>query len=210
MNELDMVWRGLVAGLIVAAPVGPVNVFCIRQTLAKGWRSGLLSGLGAAAGDTLYGAVAAFSITVIIRFLVQEQFWIRLFGGILLLGIGIAYFFKRPVLFDAPEQCATVYSDLASAFLLNLTNLTAVLSFLAILAALGLGYPRRWWSTLFLVGGIFCGSMVWWIVLSAVVNRFRGRFNPRFVMGMNRVAGLAIGGFGAVLMVLSRRGRFVP
>ena len=120
----------------------------------------------------------------------------------LLLVIGIAYLFKRPALFDAPRHCAAAYSDLVSAFLLNLTNPTAVLSFLGLLAALGLGHPRRWWSTLSLVGGIFCGSTAWWIVLSAVVDRFRGRFDPRIVMCMNRVAGLAIGGFGVALMVL--------
>jgi threonine/homoserine/homoserine lactone efflux protein len=93
---------------------------------------------------------------------------------------------------------------MVSTLLLNLTNPTAVLSFLAVLAALGLGYPRQWWSTLILIGGIFCGSMAWWMVLSAIVNHFRGRFNRRLVLCMNRVAGSAIGGFGVALMVLSR------
>jgi threonine/homoserine/homoserine lactone efflux protein len=164
----------------------------------------MLSGLGAAAVDTLYGAVAAFSITAIIRVLIQEQFRIRLFGGMLLLIIGIAYFFKRPMLFDAPGNCAAVHSGFVSAFLLNLMNPTAVLSFLAVLAALGLGYPMRWWSTLLIVCGIFCGSMGWWIALSAGVNHFRSRFTACLVICMNRVAGLAIGGFGVALMVLSR------
>jgi threonine/homoserine/homoserine lactone efflux protein len=203
MNAFDLLWRGLIAGLVIAAPVGPVNVFCVRQTLAKGSKSGLLSGLGAALVDTLYGSVAAFSITVIIRILMQEQFRIRLFGGALLLIIGITYFLKRPVLFDAPENGATVHSGFFPACLLNLMNPTAVLSFLAVLAALGLGYPMRWRSTLLVVCGIFFGSMGWWIALSAVVNRLRGRLPPRLFTYMNRIAGSAIGGFGVALMVLS-------
>jgi threonine/homoserine/homoserine lactone efflux protein len=202
MNALDLVWHGLITGLIIAAPVGPVNVFCVRQTLTQGWRSGLLSGLGAAVVDTLYGSVAAFSITVIIRILVYQQFRIRLFGGILLLIIGIAYLFKRPVLFDSPGYSEDAHSGFVPAFLLNLMNPMAVLSFLAVLAALGLGYPMRWRSTLLVVCGIFCGSMVWWILLSAVVNRLRSQFTPRLVIYMNRVAGLAIGGFGVALMVI--------
>jgi threonine/homoserine/homoserine lactone efflux protein len=202
MNKIDLVWRGLIAGLVIAAPVGPVNVFCVRQTLTKGWKSGLLSGLGAAAVDTLYGSIAAFSITIVIRILMQEQSRIRLFGGMLLLIIGIAYFFKRPVMFDAPENCPAAHSGFVPAFLLNLMNPTAVLSFLAVLASLGLGNPMRWWSTMLVVVGIFCGSMGWWIALSVVVNCLRGRFTPRLVIFMNRIAGLAIGGFGIVLMVL--------
>jgi threonine/homoserine/homoserine lactone efflux protein len=203
MNEIDLVWRGLIAGLIIAAPVGPVNVFCVRQTLAKGWRSGLLSGLGAATADTLYGAVAAFSITVIIQILIREQFVIRLFGGMLLLIIGITYFFKRRVPFAVPGNSAAVHSGFIPAFLLDLTNPTAVLSYLAVLAALGLGHPMQWWSTLLVVCGIFCGSMGWWIVLSAAVNRLRGRFTPVIVIYMNWVAGLAIGFFGVALIIFS-------
>jgi threonine/homoserine/homoserine lactone efflux protein len=202
MNTLDLVWRGLITGLIIAAPVGPVNVFCVRQTLTKGWRSGLLSGLGAAAVDTLYGTVAAFSITVIIRILVYQQFRIRLFGGMLLLIIGIAYLFKRPMLNDAPGYSADVHSGFVPAFLLNLMNPTAVLSFLAVLAALGLGSPMRGWSTLLVICGIFCGSMGWWIVLIAVVNRLRSRFTLQLAIYMNRVAGLAIGSFGVTLIVI--------
>jgi threonine/homoserine/homoserine lactone efflux protein len=119
--------------------------------------------------------------------------------------IGISYFFKRPEPLSAQKQDrASVYSDLRSTFLLTLTNPTTVLSFLALLAALGMGDPRRWWLTLFLIGGIFCGSMAWWIVLSSIVNRFRDRFSDRTLLLMNRFAGLAIGGFGVAAFVLNR------
>ena len=206
MKEVDLLIRGIIVGLMIAIPVGPVNILCIHRTLESGWKSGVISGLGAAAADMLYGGIAGFSITLVVRFLVQELFWIRLFGGILLVAIGISYFFKRPQSLDAQKQDrASAYSDLRSTFLLTLTNPTTVLSFLALLAALGMGNQRQWWLTVFLVVGIFCGSMAWWIVLSSIVNCFRGRFNDRILRLMNRVAGLAIGGFGIVVCVLSRR-----
>jgi threonine/homoserine/homoserine lactone efflux protein len=190
---------------MIAMPVGPVNILCIRRTIGAGWRSGVISGVGAAVADMLYGGIAGFSITLVIQFLVREQFWIRLFGGILLVGIGIWYFFKRPVALDARLQDrGSAYSDIRSAFLLTLTNPTTVLSFVALLAALGMGAQRLWWLTVFLVGGIFCGSMMWWIVLSVIVNHFRDRFNDRLLLLMNRFAGVAIGGFGVATFVFRR------
>jgi threonine/homoserine/homoserine lactone efflux protein len=202
---MELLIRGIIAGLMIAVPVGPVNVLCIRRTIGAGWRSGVTSGLGAAAADMLYGGIAGFSITLVIQFLVREQFWIRFFGGILLVAIGIWYFFKRPTPLNARIQDrASAYSDIRSTFLLTLTNPTTVLSFLALLAALGIGTQRLWWLTVFLVGGIFCGSMAWWIVLSIIVNQFRDRFNDRLLLLMNRFAGVAIGGFGIAAFVFRR------
>ena len=205
MRELDLLIRGIIVGLMIAIPVGPVNILCIHRTIEAGWRPGVISGVGAAAADMLYGGVAGFSITLVVQFIVREQSWIRFFGGILLVAIGISYFFKRPAPLDAQKQDrASAYSDLRSTFLLTLTNPTTVLSFLALLAALGMGDPRRWWLTVFLISGIFCGSMAWWIVLSSIVNHFRDRFSDRTLLLMNRLAGLAIGGFGVAAFVLNR------
>src|SRR3954470_23703629 len=86
--------KGLIAGLAIAVPVGPINVLCASRTLSKGRASGLLSGLGAATADAFYGAIAAFSITLVIDFLRAEEFWIRVVGGILLIAIGVIYFRK--------------------------------------------------------------------------------------------------------------------
>jgi threonine/homoserine/homoserine lactone efflux protein len=98
---------------------------------------------------------------------------------------------------------STLHSDFVSTLLLTLTNPTTVLSFLAVLATLGLGKHRPLWQTSFLVGGIFCGSMAWWIILATGVNRLRSRITDGSMRWMNRVAGLAIGGFGLVNIVLS-------
>src|SRR5690242_15578284 len=95
MNAVELFVRGVGAGLAISAPVGPVNVLCISQTLTKGPRAGIISGLGAAAADTVYGGIAGFSISFIIQFLLKEEFWIRIFGGLLLIAIGIRYYFKK-------------------------------------------------------------------------------------------------------------------
>ena len=207
MNAPELLVRGVIAGLAISAPVGPVNVLCISRTLTKGPRAGVISGFGAAAADTIYGGIAGFSISFIIEFLLKEEFWIRLFGGMFLIGIGIRYYFKAPKRLDGEREKDSPHAEFASAFLLNLTNPTTVLSFLAVLAVLGLGqhYPRL--LTFLLVVGIFAGAMVWWIILTLASNHFRDRFNDHAMLWMNRIAGLAIGGFGVITMILSHWAR---
>lgn len=207
MTAIELLIRGLIAGFIIAAPVGPVNVLCISRTLSKGRAAGLVSGLGAAAADAFYGSIAGFSISLVIQFLIREQFWIRLAGGILLVLIGIGYYFKPPQKLSESARDETSHSDFTSTFLLTLTNPTTVLSFLAVLAGLGMSEARASWLTLLLVLGMFCGSLFWWIVLVTAVNRLRDRFNERTMLWMNRIAGVAIGGFGIVSFLVSLRQR---
>jgi threonine/homoserine/homoserine lactone efflux protein len=202
MQNFELLLRGAAAGLAISAPVGPVNVLCISRTISRGPKAGLISGLGAATADTIFGAIAGFSISVVIGLLIRNEFWIRLVGGILLIGIGVHYYFKRPV---APgrEALNSTHSEYVTALLLNLTNPTTVLSFLAVLAGLGMRHHREWWLTLLVVAGIFLGAMLWWSVLALLANRFRESFNQRAMLWMNRIAGLAIGGFGVATMILA-------
>jgi threonine/homoserine/homoserine lactone efflux protein len=202
MQNLELLLRGAAAGVAIAAPVGPVNVLCISRTISRGPRAGLISGLGAATGDTIFGAIAGFSISAVIGPLIRNEFWIRLVGGILLIGIGVYYYFKRPgALRREAEESA--HSEYVTALLLNLTNPTVILSFLAILAGLGLLHPGAWWQTLLVVDGILLGAMLWWGVLVLLANRFREHFNERAMLWMNRIAGLAIGGFGAAAIIFA-------
>jgi threonine/homoserine/homoserine lactone efflux protein len=204
MRAVELLIRGLLAGLVIAVPVGPVNVLCISRTISKGWKSGLLSGFGAASADTVYGCIAGFSITFVIQFLIREESWIRLIGGILLVGIGARYYFKPAQPLTEEKSESAEHSDYMSALLLTLTNPTTVLSFLTVMAALGIGRKGETLLTLFLVLGIFCGSMLWWIVLTAIVNRLRNKFNDPAMKWLNRIAGLAIGSFGVASFALSR------
>lgn len=206
MKELELLLRGVLAGLAIAIPVGPVNILCISRTITNGRIAGLISGLGAATADTLYGAIAGFSISLVINFLIREKFWIRLVGGALLVVIGLVYWFARPKsLKEKQEEGESAHSAYVTTLLLTLTNPTTVLSYMAVLAALRLGEPRPWTMTLFLVLGIFCGSMIWWIVLAAIAGHFRDRFTDHAVVWMNRIAAFSIAGFGVFTMLIARK-----
>ncbi len=202
--DFELPLRGLAAGFMIAAPIGPVNVLCIQRVLEKGWKAGLASGLGAAAVDTFYGGIAGFSISLVIQFLLREESRIRFIGGILLIGIGVVYYFKRPGTLRAGKSNSASHSDFVTAVLLTATNPTTILSFLAVLTMLGLGSQRPLWQTSLLVGGIFLGSMTWWLILSGGTNMLRDKVTDKTLLWLNRAGGLAIGIFGVVNLVVSR------
>ncbi|OWY66198.1 hypothetical protein B7486_37980 [cyanobacterium TDX16] len=88
--------RGLAIGLAIAAPVGSIGILCIRQSLAFGWVHGFVAGLGVATADAMYGCVAAFGLTFVVNFLIEQQFWLRLVGGAFLCYLGVKTFISIP------------------------------------------------------------------------------------------------------------------
>ncbi|MDQ4027951.1 MAG: LysE family transporter, partial [Actinomycetota bacterium] len=130
--------EGIVIGFAIAAPVGPIRVLCIRCTLAEGRISGLVSGLGAATADAVYGAVAALGLTFVAEFLMGGETWLRLIGGAFLVFLGVRTFLARPAERAAPDaRRSGLPGAYASTFFLTLTNPTTILSFAAIFAGLG-------------------------------------------------------------------------
>jgi threonine/homoserine/homoserine lactone efflux protein len=200
--EVSFLLRGLVIGFSIAAPVGPIGVLCIRRTLADGWRSGLVSGLGAATADALYGCVAGFGLAFISNILVSQQIWLRLIGGVFLCYLGLKTLLAKPAEQAAPEKDNDLFGDYASTFLLTLTNPMTIISFAAIFAGLGLaGTSGSYGSAGVLVLGVFCGSALWWFLLSGGVGLFRARFNPTGLRWVNRISGVIITGFGLYAFV---------
>ncbi|MGE5462351.1 MAG: LysE family transporter [Syntrophothermus sp.] len=199
--NVSLFLRGLVIGFSIAAPVGPIGVLCIRRTLAEGQWYGLISGLGAATADALYGCVAAFGLTFISSFLIGQKLWLSLLGGLFLLYLGIKTLLSRPAEQAANAEGSGLPGAYLSTFLLTLTNPMTILSFVAIFAALGLGNTDgSYASALILVLGVFCGSATWWLLLSSGVGLFRNKFNARGLLWVNRISGAIITLFGIIAL----------
>lgn len=200
--EMSFLAKGLIIGFAVAAPVGPIGILCIRRTLEFGRFSGFVSGLGAALADTLYGVVAAFGLTLISDLLLAGQFWLRLFGGIFLIYLGIKTFLAKPKARDTNVSHLSLSKDFASTFLLTLTNPMTVLSYIAIFAAVGLSnVSNDYWDSSWLVFGVFLGSSFWWFILSEGVTFFRKSVSKNVMAWINRIAGLIIIAFGLATWV---------
>lgn len=192
----------MVIGLSIAAPVGPIGVLCIRRTLAAGRVAGLASGLGAATADAIYGCMAAFGLTFVSGFLISRQAWLSLVGGLFLCWLGSRTFRAKPAAVSRDAGDAGLAAAYASTFFLTLTNPMTILSFAVVFAGLGVGAAGGYAGALLTVFGVFCGSALWWLMLSFGVGLLRGQIDQPKMVLINRISGIIIVGFG-VLALLS-------
>ncbi|HEX9533551.1 MAG TPA: LysE family transporter [bacterium] len=196
--------KGMIVGLSIAAPVGPIGILCIRRTLASGRAAGFVCGLGAATADAMYAAAAGFGLTVVASVLVGGQHWLRLVGGLFLLYLGIRTWRTAGQgggVSIAADTNPGLLGAYASTLALTLTNPMTILSFAAIFAGLGLAAGAQYASAAVLVAGVFCGSALWWFTLSTIVGALRHHLSTSGVRWVSRASGAIIAAFGVQALV---------
>ncbi len=213
MIELQILFfllKGLACGFAIAAPVGPVGVICVRRTLVHGRRAGLIAGLGAAVADMLYGAIAAFSLTLVSDWLIEHETPIRLVGGGLLVFFGIRILRRvaspgaAAAAAEVPVSGETfrVGQAFGSTFVLTATNPITIVAFLGIFAAVGIGnIGDSVWYRVSLVSGVFIGSCLWWLAIAIGAGHVRRFLTHGGMVWVNRVSGALMVTFGVYALI---------
>lgn len=196
--------KGLAIGAIIAMPFGAVGMLCLGRAITQGLRVGLLSGMGAAAADAFYGAVAAFGLTFISNFLAEHAKILQIGGGLFLIGMGLRLALSQaaPKPLDAPKRHYA--GAFVSIFLLALTNPMTMVGFLAIFAGFGLGQVETHTAeAVSVVVGVFCGSMVWWVAIAFGGKLLRYRLLAH-MRTIKRASGWLIAAFGLWAVFFAR------
>ncbi len=197
LDDFGVFYRGLVLGVMVAAPVGPVGLLCIRRTIQKGLVVGFASGFGAAFADAFFSAVAAFGVAAIVEALRTYNDPLHVIGGALLLFIAWHTWHDKPKQ-PHPEdvekrylrrfgssRIASAAKAMATSFIITISNPGTIFGVLAVVATFG-GLKNRADAAM-IIGGIFVGSSLWWLLLSGSVSFIRKKFTETRVMLLNRI-----------------------
>jgi threonine/homoserine/homoserine lactone efflux protein len=193
--------KGILIGLVASIPLGPIGVICIQRTLSKSYRSGFVSGLGAALADTLFATIAMLFLSVVLVFIETHIDLLKVLGGICVIIAGMRIFLRNLVLQIRRNRTKknNLWGDFLSLFLLTFTNPAYILMFMALFAAFGIrraGLPMG--DVALLIAGVYGGATLWWLLLTSLVNLFRKKFRPRHLLALNRISGGLIVLLGAV------------
>ncbi len=205
LTGTQIVLAGLGIGIVISAPVGPVNVLCIQRTMQRGFWGGLAAGLGAAAGDGLIAALAAFGMTAVSSFFVANKHAVQLIGGLILIAFGLRLLWARPSAALPAQGKSGLVSNtgvMPQTFFLTVSNPGAILGVFAIFGGLGslIGGLSGYRQALLIVAAVVGGSLLWWSILSWLISRIRHRLDEASLRLINQFAGVILMGFGTGLI----------
>ncbi|HKL07979.1 MAG TPA: LysE family translocator [Bacteroidales bacterium] len=202
--EIEFLVKGIIVGFLASIPLGPVGVLCIQRTINKGRISGLFSGMGAATVDSFFALVAALGLTFIINFIEEQQFYIQLFGGGVLIFLGARIFNTNPIqqIRRHRKKKNKLVEDFLSVLFLTLSNPLAVFLFVAAFAGIGLVTTKdSSFKSSLIIAGVFFGALLWWASLTFFVDLFRKKFRLKQLWWINKIAGILIIVFGIAAML---------
>jgi putative LysE/RhtB family amino acid efflux pump len=183
--------RGLLIGVLVATPVGPMALLAVRHTLERGFPSGLASGLGIATADGLCAGVAALGLTGVTGLLLSQARLLQVMGGVLIVGLGLRGLLSPLASRETKALAAAgLRATYVSCLGLTLANPPTILSFAALFA--GAGLVTAGTAAAALVAGVFLGSAAWWLLLTGAVARARARLDLAWRWRLTRGSGAAM------------------
>jgi len=204
LPELELFLKGILLGLTVSMPLGPIGIILINRTLKRGLLSGLFSGLGLATADTILAVFAGLGFTFIIGFINSERLIVSIVAGITIIIVGLKILFTNPVkdIRKKEKSNKTLWRDYYSIFALSISNPYTVLIFVAFFSGIHINVDiRHELIPFFLIPGVFVGTVAWWLFLSWFVSRFNNKIRLRGIVRVNTFSGIAVIVIGVIVLL---------
>jgi threonine/homoserine/homoserine lactone efflux protein len=195
--------QGMIIGLTLAVPVGPIALMCIQRAVTDGRLHGIVSGIGVATADSFYASVTFFGLTALSGLIIAHQVSLRLAAGVVLILVGIRIFLTMPAPLTVKTEHETYLKDYLSMVAIAIANPLTLIFFVAILPGFGVVfYENSVLSASEFVGGVFFGSALWWIILCGSIGSVRSRISAEHLRLINRISGVMIVCFGIGMLIL--------
>ena len=201
IDIVSLILKGLIVGMVVSAPMGPVGVLCVQRTLNKGRWFGFVTGVGGALSDLIYALITAFGLSFVLGLLEKghNMLYLQLLGGVMLFLFGVYTYRSNPNKNMRPVSAkkGTLWKNFVTAFFVTFSNPLIIFLFLGLFARFNfVDNEQPLWMDLLGYLSIITGALCWWLWLTYSIDKVKNRFKPGGIWLINRI-------IGAVVMVAS-------
>ena len=205
IDLMELALKGILIGIIVSAPMGPVGVLTIQRTLNKGRWYGMITGCGAALSDIIYALITGLGMSFVMDLITspQNKFILQLSGSILLLVFGVYSFRADPTkkIHRSGKKKGTLIQNGITGFLVTFSNPLIIFLFMACYAQFAFVIPDRTVEMTFGYLCIVAGALLWWYGLTWLIDKLREKFSNSGIILINRIIGSIVTIFSIVMLL---------
>ncbi len=204
IDILDIIFKGIVIGVLASAPMGPVGILCVQRTLNKGRWYGFVTGIGAAVSDIIYALITGLGISFVMDLVNNEQnkFWLQIIGSIVLLVFGVITWRSDPLkkMHKSGTQKGTLVHNAVTAFWVTFSNPLIIFLFMGLFAQMTFIVPDHPIEMTVGYLSIVGGALLWWYGLTWLIDTIRGKFDTNGIRIINKVIGTLVILFSLIVL----------
>lgn len=204
IDIVNLVFKGIMIGIIASAPMGPVGVLCVQRTLNKGRWYGFVTGIGASVSDIIYAMITGLGMSFVMDFVnnAQTKFLLQLMGSVILLIFGIISYRANPTknMHMSSKQKGTLWHNGFTAFLVTFSNPLIIFLFMGCFAQFAFVVPNHPLEMFFGYLSIVFGALLWWYGLTWVIDKVRTIFDTTGIIIINKVIGSVVIIFSLIVL----------
>lgn len=194
INILDLLLKGVLIGILVSAPMGPVGVLCVQRTLNKGRWFGFVTGVGACLSDFIYALITGLGMSFVMDFISNDhyRYILQISASVILLIFGIYSFRSNPVKkvhVSKRRGKGSLVHNGVTAFLVTFSNPLIIMLMMGLFAQFAFVIPNRPMVMSFGYIGILAGALLWWYGLTWLVDKIRAVFDTNGIQLINKIVG---------------------
>lgn len=217
VDILDEFLKGIIIGIIVSAPMGPVGILTVQRTLNKGRWEGFATGVGASASDFLYALITGYGMSFVVDIIENPAIAliIKIAGSILLFGFGFHTYRSIPknhVKDDLPTPVAKngLRSFAISGFAVTVSNPLIIFMFIALFGQFSFILIDNIIPQIIGYIAIIGGALLWWFSLTWLIDKVRTKFNNKVLWWINRIIGIIVMVVSGLMIVYTVTGHAIP
>ena len=183
--------KGIIIGMLVSLPFGPLGLLSIQRAINKGWKIGFFSAVGTATSDLVYSSLAILGISFINNFVNDHIHLINSVTGILFLIVGINILssgIKRVKMKEDTE--GEKIHPFFKHFLMGLSNPITFLIFFAIFTKIGIYVDDGTvLQHMIFVISIFLGSSTIWLITTNLIEKYKKKYKFECFILIDKIVG---------------------
>ena len=195
---VDLIIKGIIIGLCISIPLGPIGMLTVQRTLDRGRKYGIITGIGAMLSDFIYTIIALFFVGYVIRYIEGHETIFQIGGAIIIIIFGFFIYKNSPTTQTHPTEKSkgSMISDFFTSFGLTISNPLILFLLIGLFTHFDFMLEKNLTNFIIGVSAILVGEILWWLTLTHTANFFKRKLDAKGISFINRIMGCVIIGVG--------------
>ena len=180
--------KGVLTGLILSLPFGPVGVYCMELTIVEGRWKGYITALGMVTMDMVYSTVALLFLSSVKEYVVKYERYLSLFIGIFLMIVSSKKLLRKIELKELNVDFKSMLQNYLTGVGFAIVNISSILVIATVFAFFRILDEATTLTSIETVVGVGLGGSSLWFFTTYIISRFRNLFGKEKLIKIIKIA----------------------